>query len=149
MAVAVVSWNQCGSRGGSGSLTYREALEGLKGGSAPWRGLKGGSAPLRITLGQTNGESPGIPYMMEIWPPGHSLPECVCFRICAATSLPPFSTTTAFSEGDLTWISPTLNQTHQLMNVGSKTCVTIQCYMYDGFTIWCSVAAGDSDIRIN
>ena len=28
-------------------------------------------------------------------------------------------------------ISPTLNQTHQLKNTGDKTCVTIQCYMYD------------------
>ena len=30
------------------------------------------------------------------------------------------------------WISPTLNQTHQLKNTTGSTCVTIQCYMYDG-----------------
>jgi hypothetical protein len=30
------------------------------------------------------------------------------------------------------WISPTLNQTHQLRNVAKATCITIQCYMYDG-----------------
>jgi hypothetical protein len=29
---------------------------------------------LRITLGQNNGESPGIPYVMEIWPVGHYSP---------------------------------------------------------------------------
>ena len=29
---------------------------------------------LRITLGQNNGESPGIPYVMEIWPIGHYSP---------------------------------------------------------------------------
>jgi hypothetical protein len=29
---------------------------------------------LRITLGQNNGESPGIPYVMEIWPAGHYSP---------------------------------------------------------------------------
>ena len=30
------------------------------------------------------------------------------------------------------WISPTLNQTHQLKNMGTAACITIQCYMYDG-----------------
>ena len=30
------------------------------------------------------------------------------------------------------WISPTLNQTHQLKNIQTATCITIQCYMYDG-----------------
>ena len=29
---------------------------------------------LRITLNQNNGESPGIPYVMEIWPPKHFSP---------------------------------------------------------------------------
>jgi hypothetical protein len=29
---------------------------------------------LRITLGHANGESPGIPYVMEIWPAGHFSP---------------------------------------------------------------------------
>jgi hypothetical protein len=106
---------------------------------------------LRITLGQNNGESPGIPYVMEIWPPGHFSPvhnhagshavirvlhgaiqvRLFPYLCCDLSGVPPFSTT-AFSEGDITWISPTLNQTHQLMNVGSSTCVTIQCYMYDG-----------------
>jgi hypothetical protein len=37
-----------------------------------------------------------------------------------------------FVKGDVMWISPTLNQTHQLRNVGKATCITIQCYMYDG-----------------
>ena len=106
---------------------------------------------LRITLGQNNGESPGIPYVMEIWPPGHYSPvhnhagshavirvlhgsiqvRLFPYLCCDLSGVPPFATT-AFSKGDLTWISPTLNQTHQLTNVGSKTCVTIQCYMYDG-----------------
>jgi len=40
---------------------------------------------------------------------------------------------TNFKEGDITWISPTLNQTHQLKNIKEdKTCITIQCYMYNG-----------------
>jgi hypothetical protein len=36
-----------------------------------------------------------------------------------------------FKKDEITWISPTLNQTHQLVNHGKKTCITIQCYMYD------------------
>jgi hypothetical protein len=38
-----------------------------------------------------------------------------------------------FKTGDITWVNTTLNQTHQLINPKSnnKTCVTIQCYMYD------------------
>jgi hypothetical protein len=103
---------------------------------------------LRITLGQNNGESPGIPYVMEIWPPGHYSPihshagaEAV-IRVLEGginVKLYPFLSggiepfgSADFVKGDVMWISPTLNQTHQLHNIGTKTCVTIQCYMYDG-----------------
>jgi hypothetical protein len=102
---------------------------------------------LRITLGQNNGESPGIPYVMEIWPAGHYSPvhnhggADAVIRVLhgsihvslfpyLAASEPPFAVT-RFKEGDVTWISPTLNQIHQLKNVDKKTCVTIQCYMYE------------------
>lgn len=103
---------------------------------------------LRITLGQNNGESPGIPYVMEIWPAGHYSPvhshagaEAVIrvlegdinvslFPFLSA-SVKPF-TKANFIKDDVMWISPTLNQTHQLKNLGTNTCVTIQCYMYDG-----------------
>ena len=103
---------------------------------------------LRITLGQNNGESPGIPYVMEIWPAGHFSPihshagaEAV-IRVLEGginVKLYPFLSggiepfgSADFVKGDVMWISPTLNQTHQLTNLGTKTCVTIQCYMYDG-----------------
>ena len=37
-----------------------------------------------------------------------------------------------FHKDEITWISPTLNQVHQLTNIGNKhTCITIQCYMYE------------------
>ena len=107
---------------------------------------------LRITLGQNNGESPGIPYVMEIWPVGHYSPvhshagaEAV-IRVLHGSihvklfpylsdqmNVAPFGTCD-FKEGDITWISPTLNQTHQLVNLdkNTETCITIQCYMYDG-----------------
>ena len=107
---------------------------------------------LRITLGENNGESPGIPYVMEIWPVGHYSPVhshagadavirvlhggiCVkLFPYLVGDRMPgPFGVAD-FKEGDITWISPTLNQTHQLENLetNTDTCITIQCYMYEG-----------------
>ena len=109
---------------------------------------------LRITLGQNNGESPGIPYVLEIWPKGHFSPihnhggSSAIIRVLHGKidvhlypylceekpekSVDPFST--AFLEkDDITWISPTLNQIHQLKNpeTNATSCITIQCYMYD------------------
>lgn len=102
---------------------------------------------LRITLGQNNGESPGVPYVMEIWPAGHYSPvhshggsEAV-IRVLhgsiqaklfpfLSNEVSPFATG-LFVKDDIMWISPTLNQIHQLKNVGGETCVTVQCYMYD------------------
>lgn len=102
---------------------------------------------IRITLGQNNGESPGIPYVMEIWPPNHYSPihnhanaEAI-IRVLHGeinVSLFPFLgsdrpfSTVSFEKDEITWISPNLNQTHQLHNTNSETCITIQCYMYDG-----------------
>jgi hypothetical protein len=108
---------------------------------------------LRITLGQNNGESPGIPYVMEIWPVGHYSPihnhgssEAVIrvlhgqlevslypFLCGQKDGISPFAIPT-IQKDDITWISETLNQTHQLHNpaTNSQACITIQCYMYDG-----------------
>jgi hypothetical protein len=107
---------------------------------------------LRITLGENNGESPGIPYVMEIWPVGHYSPihnhggsEAVIRvlhgsinvslfpYLCAdKDGVPPFEVAD-FKKEDITWISPTLNQVHQLRNLPTNkdTCITIQCYMYN------------------
>lgn len=106
---------------------------------------------LRITLGQNNGESPGIPYVMEIWPVGHYSPihshanatavirvlngeinvSMFPFLCAEKDGVKPFGAAT-FTKGDVTWITPTLNQTHQLKNMETNTytCITIQCYMY-------------------
>jgi hypothetical protein len=108
---------------------------------------------LRITIGQNNGESPGIPYVMEIWPVGHYSPvhshsgaNAIIRVLNGAINVSQFPYLSFGSEGDvkpfavnnfkkdmITWISPTLNQTHQLLNLDTnkKTCITIQCYMYD------------------
>lgn len=116
---------------------------------------------LRITIGQNNGESPGIPYVMEIWPVGHYSPvhshsganaiirvlngaiNVSQFPYLSPVSnggsgkgeeggVKPFSVTN-YEKDQITWISPTLNQTHQLLNLATnkKTCITIQCYLYD------------------
>lgn len=107
---------------------------------------------LRITLGQNNGESPGIPYVMEIWPVGHYSPihshananaiirvlngeihvNLYPFLCGDKDGVAPFLHGT-FRKGDITWITPTLNVTHQLKNLATNTytCITIQCYMYD------------------
>ncbi len=107
---------------------------------------------LRITLGQNNGESPGIPYVMEIWPVGHYSPihnhsganaiirvlygdihvKLYPFLCDEEDTIEPFGEKD-FTTGDITWISSNLNQVHQLKNkeTNQKTCITIQCYMYD------------------
>ena len=107
---------------------------------------------LRITLTQNSGESPGIPYVMEIWPIGHFSPvhnhggSSAIIRVLHGNinvKLFPFLCNDAeginpmnvvdFVKDDITWISPTLNQVHQLRNlsINTETCITIQCYMYE------------------
>lgn len=107
---------------------------------------------LRITLGQNNGESPGTPYVMEIWPVGHYSPihnhsganavirvlygdinvKLYPFLCDEEETIEPFGEKD-FTTGDITWISSNLNQVHQLKNkeTNQKTCITIQCYMYN------------------
>ena len=102
---------------------------------------------LRITLGKNSGESPGVPYVMEIWPAGHYSPihshseANAIIRVLHGSinvSLYPFLCTDTiqpfakvnFKKNEITWISPTLNQIHQLKNITDKVCVTIQCYLY-------------------
>ena len=114
---------------------------------------------LRITLGQNGGESPGIPFVMEIWPPqcysavhqhaGANAVIRVLHGSVQVSLFPYLQPTTpgapepdeeqvfgkhVFEEGAITWISPVLNQIHRLRNLeplGGQPCVTIQCYQYD------------------
>jgi len=102
---------------------------------------------LRITLGENNGESPGIPYVLEIWPAGHYSPihshgnaEAIIKVLHGDihVKLFPFLgsgvdafASTDFTKDDIAWISPNLNQIHQLQNRSAEEpCMTIQCYMY-------------------
>jgi len=105
---------------------------------------------LRITMGKNNGESPGQMLVMEIWPKGghfspiHSHANCEAiirvlhgsinvslFPYLSGDKVEPFLNAN-FNKDDVTWISPTLNQVHQLRNISENTsCITIQCYSYD------------------
>lgn len=107
---------------------------------------------LRITMGMNNGDSPGQMLVMEIWPKGghyspiHSHANCQAIirvlhgsinvslypYLCGQKEeIQPFAIAN-FQEGDVTWISPTLNQVHKLKNLSNEnTCITIQCYEYD------------------
>ncbi|WP_298443440.1 hypothetical protein [uncultured Ferrimonas sp.] len=103
---------------------------------------------LRITLGQNQGESPGIPYVMEIWPcqsyspiHNHANADAIIrvldgeinvslFAMLSAHHQQPFASQ-SFRRDDITWISAGLNQTHQLRNLSQeRACITIQCYQY-------------------
>jgi hypothetical protein len=102
---------------------------------------------LRITLGRNQGESPGVPFVMEIWPSGHYSPihnhggaDAVIrvlhgditvglYPMLSLHHQEPFAQVT-FAKDDVTWISARLNQVHMLENYGMEPCVTIQCYLY-------------------
>jgi hypothetical protein len=81
---------------------------------------------LRITLGRNNGESPGVPYVMEIWPSGHYSPihnhaganaiirvlhgsihvKLFPFLCAEKDGILPFAEAD-FEKDEITWISPT------------------------------------------
>ncbi|KAJ3756185.1 hypothetical protein EV360DRAFT_48420 [Lentinula raphanica] len=112
---------------------------------------------LRITLGSHMVNSPGIPYVLEIWPAGHYSPiheHADSFAIIKVL----YGTIHAFfydslvnsggprlimdkvelKTGDITWISPQHYQVHQLKNLTKRkedggegtVCCTLQCYQY-------------------
>jgi predicted metal-dependent enzyme (double-stranded beta helix superfamily) len=123
---------------------------------------------LRITLGTNQGESPGIPFVMEIWPSGNYSPihnhggsdavirvlhgeiNVSLYPFLAPEEQTPFAAKT-FVKEDVTWISARLNQVHQLRNLNpEEPCITIQCYLYsdDNQTHWPYFDyLGDGDIE--
>lgn len=115
---------------------------------------------LRITLGSNLGDSPGIPYVMEIWPAGsyspihdHSQANAIIkvlhgslttrwfesldrtqqqIEMSREKSAIPYDQAVV-SNGDVTWLDDRQFQTHQLFNhnINGTACITIQCYMYN------------------
>ena len=103
---------------------------------------------LRVTLGRDRGNSPGIPYVLEIWPKGHGSPihnhgnaYAVIKVLHGGLTIHVYNKHTDsddhpelfhfnVKEGDVTWISPNWYQTHKLWNSTHDYCATIQCYQY-------------------
>ena len=109
------------------------------------------STYLRVTLGESRGESPGIPYVLELWPKGHGSPihnhgnaYAVIKVIHGGLTIHIYNKSKVtddsgeekelmqfdVKQGDGTWISPNWYQTHRLWNTTSDYCATIQCYKY-------------------
>lgn len=104
---------------------------------------------LRVTLGNSLGKSPGIPYVLEIWPKGHYSPihnhgnANAVIKVLFGTvrvnifnkdtkslNAKPIKVFDAY-QGDVTWINRNWYQTHKLHNVSDDYCATLQCYTYD------------------
>ncbi|CAF3518395.1 unnamed protein product [Rotaria sp. Silwood1] len=103
---------------------------------------------LRVTVGMNRGTSPGVPYVLEIWPPGHYSPihshadtygiirvlygeiNVKLYRTLNVKRKKPFHEMTLYKD-QVTWLSPGLNQIHKLENQSpNQTCITIQAYEY-------------------
>ncbi|CAF0820216.1 unnamed protein product [Adineta steineri] len=105
---------------------------------------------LRLTVGEQIGNAPGHTYVIEVWPPGHHSPihnhsnAYAIIRVLSGEILVRLYPALTLNvnqykpieqichEGRVTWLSPNLNQTHQLkhLDLYGKPCITIQCYMY-------------------
>ena len=114
------------------------------------KGKDHGMSYLRVTLGPNRGSSPGVPYVLEIWPANSESPihnhgnaYGVIKVLHGAIKVTIYNKTwnsedkqqelTSFTakQGDVTWISPNWFQTHKLTNESSDMyCATIQCYKY-------------------
>lgn len=104
---------------------------------------------LRITIGPNQGDSPGSPYVLEIWPGGHYSPihnhgqASAIIKVLHGQiwvelypELNPavldYYVEATFQKGDVTFLSPQFYQVHKLVNhnpPGNMT-ATIQCYRY-------------------
>ena len=125
-----------------GKILYRQLKEKKLADEMPY---------LRVTLGCDHGCSPGIPYVLEIWPPksrspihNHGNAYAVIKVLHGDVNIGIYNKTWPdsthddkpikcfiASKGDVTWISPNWYQTHMLHNTSDKEyCATIQCYKY-------------------
>ncbi|KUJ13485.1 uncharacterized protein LY89DRAFT_754246 [Mollisia scopiformis] len=105
---------------------------------------------LRITIGHNLGDSPGIPFVLEIWPAGHYSPIHDHGNACAVIKVLHGEITARFfdaltAQGGphmighnaitlkkdmVTWLGENDYQVHQLRNTSLEVCCTIQCYRY-------------------
>ncbi|KAF3906734.1 hypothetical protein AA313_de0202059 [Arthrobotrys entomopaga] len=104
---------------------------------------------LRITIGSHTGNSPGIPYVIEVWPPKHKSPihdhgdACAVIRVLSGaiqctwydaviskTEPTVLCTPVLLQKGEITWLGDSQYQVHALENTQKQTCVTLQCYAF-------------------
>ena len=104
---------------------------------------------IRIPLGQNYGQQPGQPFVLEIWPKGHSSPIHNHGNAVAIIKLlygeldvdlhnplanknnpddPKPVKSIHLTSGDITWMTPLYYQTHRLKNTGQCTAISIQAY---------------------
>ncbi|RGP66306.1 cysteine dioxygenase type i [Fusarium sporotrichioides] len=105
---------------------------------------------LRITLGDNLANSPGIPYVMEIWPPGHMSPihqhgdaSAIIRVLYGSINVTWFDALQEngnpqvigqpvnLKKGDVTWLGEDQYQIHQLRNMSKTVCITLQCYQFE------------------
>ncbi|KAM3450001.1 hypothetical protein MY3296_006462 [Beauveria thailandica] len=105
---------------------------------------------LRITVGDNLANSPGIPYVMEIWPPGHESPihdhgeasavikvlygniDCTWYDDLQEGVVPkPLGPAIQLTKGNVTWLGKKQFQVHKLQNNYKTVCITLQCYQFD------------------
>ncbi|QCP49795.1 hypothetical protein FAZ95_11795 [Trinickia violacea] len=104
---------------------------------------------LRITIGPNQGDSPGSPYVLEIWPGNHYSPihdhgeACAVIKVLHGDiwvelypelnpDVTDYFTEAVFHQGEVTYLTPEYYQVHKLVNrnpPGNMT-ATIQCYRY-------------------
>jgi len=109
---------------------------------------KPGFGYLRITLGGNQGNSPGQPYVMELWPSHNGSPIHNHGKANAVIKVLHGSLTvnwyaglapgqqqpwgnTIVSKDDVTFLTPQYYQIHRLFNHTDTFAATIQCYRYD------------------
>ncbi|MDA8519564.1 cysteine dioxygenase [Acidovorax sp. NCPPB 4044] len=114
-------------------------------------GGEGGFSYLRITLDGNLGDSPGQPYVLEVWPAGshspihdHGQANAIIKVLHGQILIEWFGTLSPQDEtswghmlahaGDVTFLTPQYYQIHRLSNpsprAGGDFCATIQCYRY-------------------
>jgi len=105
---------------------------------------------IRVTIGKDQGNSPGVLFVLEIWPQGHNSPihdhgnSVAIIKVLSgeiqSESFNPIDRGVInpipilkkmFKKGDITYLTPLLYQTHRLTNIHpTKACITLQSYQY-------------------
>jgi hypothetical protein len=99
---------------------------------------------IRVTVGPHRSPSPGIPYVLELWPKSHGSPihchgdsygvikvlhgglRAEIYSRDMKTLIKHYN----IQKGDITWMSPFWYQCHRLFNDTQDFCATLQCYRY-------------------